>query len=112
MRWLGTSQRRQLRLLFTVENRLDGRRLATLAAEDGLKTLLDQQAAHPVHHAFVRIQRFDDPCVRPTFAQRARIRLQQDTRLQKGARRRLALADQALEMIPLRRAQFNDISLL
>ena len=112
LRWLGARQRRQSRLLFTVENRLDGWRLALLASENGVKSLLDQPAAHLIDHADIGLPRVGNPFIRPTFAQGTRIRLQQNPRLQHGARRRLALVGQVLKMVPFFRRQIDYISLL
>ena len=111
-RWLGAGQGGQFGLLFAVENRLDRGCLAPLAAERRLETLLDQAPPHPIDHADIGLQRLGNPFIRPTRAHWTGIRLQQNTRLQKGARRRLALADQVLQMGSFFRRQIDNISLL
>jgi hypothetical protein len=62
--------------------------------------------------AIVGLQRLANAAVRPTFAMRCAIGLEQNTRLQDDVRRRLALRNITLQALTFLNSQFDNISLV
>src|ERR1700730_16501439 len=82
-----------------------------LAAQNGLKALLNQLLACPIHRCSAGLQRLDDPAVAPSFASIRNVGLQQYPRLHQPLGRAFAFADHLVELLALVLAQPHHILL-
>src|SRR3984893_14849690 len=111
LRGFGARQCDQSSFLLTVKNSRHRRPRPLLAAQNGLKALLNQLLACPIHRCSAGLQRLDDPAVAPSFASIRNVGLQQYPRLHQPLCRAFAFADHLVELLALVLAQPHHILL-
>ena len=111
VRGLRAGQSDEFGFLHAVEDLLDRRRRALLAAQSGLQALFDQLLARPVNRRLIGVQRLDDLPVAEPRPGRGNIRQKQDTGLRQRLGPMLPLLDHRLQARPLLGHQIHDITL-